>query len=579
MFLLHPSTVCAASILLAFASLDAAATTIVVNSTDDAVANDGHCTMREAIAAANNNVASGNMPGECAAGQPGPVVDTIAFNIPGSGVHTITPATSYAQIADIVLIDGYTQPGAHANTLSVGDDAVLLIAFDAPSLTDPLFYFHGSKFGGGESGGSTVRGLAIHHFDHAPAFGIGTGFGNGANNITLQGNFIGTGADDNSNAPPISCVSSTGLIVGGAAPAARNVITAGGSDGVELNQCSNGIVQGNYIGLSADGTAKFGNLFNGVEVIQGGNGNLIGGPNPGEGNVIAGTTQSAIKIDTSDGAIIQGNFLGTDASGTGPIGNPFGVILSTSTNTLIGGPGEGDGNVISGNDFGMRSDQALTTTIQGNAFGVDVAGSPLPNRASAILIASGSAISQGLIGGTAPGEGNVIANNCGAGVNIQNGVAQWTILGNSMSENSGLGIALQGGAGPTSNDPGDGDTGSNNLQNYPVLTAASVTAGTATLSGTFNSESAKQYRLEFFSSFECSKTGFGEGKTPLGFTNVITDGNGNASFGPLTFTGAPNNQTAFAATATDPAGNTSEFSMCVGGIGRIFASGFELQCP
>jgi CSLREA domain-containing protein len=554
-----------------------AATTITVNSSDDTVANDGHCTMREAIAAANNNLASGAMPGECAAGQPGPVVDTIVFNIPGSGVHTITPATSYAQIGDIVFIDGYTQPGAHANTLSVGDDALLLIAFDAHNLTDPLFYFHGSKFGGGESGGSTVRGLAIHHFDHASAFGVGTGFGNGANNITLQGNLIGTGADDNSNAPPISCVSSTGLIVGGAAPAARNVITAAGSDGVELNQCSNGIVQGNYIGLSADGAAKFGNLFNGIEAIQGGNGNLIGGPNPGEGNVIAGTTQSAIKIDTSDGAIIQGNFLGTDASGTGPIGNPFGVILSSTNNTLIGGPAEGEGNVISGNSFGMRSDQAVATTVQGNAFGVDVTGSPLPNVASAILIASGSVASQGLIGGTAPGEGNVIANNCGAGVNIQNGVTQWAILGNSIAENAGFGIALQNGT-PTNNDPGDGDIGSNDLQNYPVLTSASVNGGVANISGTFNSAPSKQYRLEFFSSIECNKSGFGEGRTLLGFKNVTTDGSGNANFGPLTFSGAPNDQTAFSATATDPDGNTSEFSPCVGGIGRLFANGFQFQC-
>lgn len=567
--------------LLAFVLLAAPlcglATTITVNSADDTVANDGHCTMREAINAANNNVASGNMPGECAAGQPGPVIDTIAFNIPGSGVHTITPATVYAQIADIVLIDGYTQPGAQVNTLSVGDNAVLLIAFDAPDLTAPLFYFHGSKFGGGESGGSTVRGVAVHHFDRAPAFGIGTGFGNGVNNITLQGNFIGTGADDTSNQPPISCESSTGLIVGGAAPAARNVITAAGSDGVELNQCSNGLVQGNYIGLSPDGITKLGNLFNGVEVIQGANGNLIGGPNPGEGNVISGTTQSAIKIDTSDGTTIQGNFLGTDADGTGQIGNPFGVILSTTTNTLIGGPGEGEGNVVSGNQFGMRTDQAVATTIQGNLFGVGVTGSPLRNTASAIFIASGSNTALGLIGGTAPGEGNVIANSCGHGVQMQGG-AQWTILGNSFSDNAGLGISLQQGGIPTINDPGDGDTGDNNLQNYPVLTSASVAGGVATMSGTFNSEPSKQYRLEFFSSIECSKSGFGEGRTLLGFKNLTTDASGNASFGPLAFSGAPNNQTAFSATATDPDGNTSEFSLCVGGIGRLFADGFELQC-
>ncbi len=565
------------SSLFLFASLDAAATKITVSSTDDTVANDGHCTMREAIAAGNNNVSSGSMPGECAAGQAGPTVDTIAFNISGVGVHTIRPATAYPQIADIVLIDGYTQPGASANTSSIGDNAVLLIAFDASDLSDALFYLHGSKFGGGESGGSTIRGLAIHHVDHGPAFGVGTGFGNGADNIKLQGNFIGTGGDDSSFTAPISCISSSGLIVGGSAPAARNVVTSLG-DAVLLNQCSNGVVQGNYIGISPDGASKLGTPFNGVELVQSANDNLIGGSAPGEGNVIAGATNAGIKIGDSDGTMVQGNYLGTDALGSGPFGNANGILLSSSTNTFIGGPGEGEGNLISGNTFGLRADQAVGTTIQGNTFGLGATGSPLPNGASAIAIVTGIATSLGLIGGTAPGEGNVIANSCNAGVQIQNGAAQWTILGNSIFNNSGLGISLHSIFDPTINDAGDADSGSNNLQNYPVLTSASVAGGTATISGTFNSEPGKQYRLEFFSSIACNKSGFGEGATLLGFNDVTTDASGNASFGPLAFTGAPNNKTAFAATATDPDGNTSEFSMCLGGIGRLFANGFEFQC-
>ena len=567
-------------LVLSLASMACAATTIIVNSTADVVANDGHCTMREAIGAANNNVASGGMSGECAAGQPGPVVDTIAFNIPGTGVHTITPTSVFPQFIDIVTVDGYTQPGASANTSSVGDNAVLLIAFDATNLTDALFALHGGLFGGGDSGGSTLRGLAIHHVDRGSAFEIGTGFGNGVSNITLRGNFIGTGADDNNNAYAISCVSSQGLVVGGAAPSARNVVATSGSDAILMNQCSNGVIQGNYFGISPDGSSRIGNPFNGIELTQGANGNLIGGSAAGEGNVISGASSSGLKIDgICDGNIVQGNRIGTDASGTGAIGNTFGINLGTISNTVIGGSAAGEGNVIAGNTFGILINQNVGTTIQGNSIGVDANGSPLPNLSTGILVATGSSEVLSLIGGTAPGEGNVISNSCSRGVSIQNGTEHWSILGNSIWSSGNLGISLQGDAGPTSNDPGDGDTGSNNLQNYPVLTSASVAGGIATISGTFNSEFNKQYRLEFFASVECNKSGFGEGQTFLGFDNVTTDASGNASFGPLTFSGAPNNQTAFAATATDPDGNTSEFSICLGGIGRIFASGFEPQCP
>ena len=576
------STVCRGllPLVLSFASMMCAATTITVNSAADVVANDGFCTMREAIGAANNNLASGGMSGECLAGQPGPVVDTIAFSIPGTGVHTITPTSVFPQIIDIVTVDGYTQPGASANTLSVGDNAVLLIAFDATNLTDALFAMHGGSFGGGDSGGSTIRGLAIHHIDRGSAFIIGTGFGNGVSNIKLKGNFIGTGAGDSSNSTAISCESSSGLVVGGSAPADRNVVTTSGSDAILMNQCSNGFIQGNYFGISPDGSSHIGNPFNGIEVVQGANSNLIGGSAAGEGNVISGASSSGLKIDVScDGNIVQGNLIGTDAAGTGAIGNAFGVNLGTTSNTVIGGSAAGEGNVIAGNSFGILINQNAGTTIQGNSIGVDANGSPLPNVSTGILVATGSSETLSLIGGTAPGEGNVISNSCGNGVAIQGDVTHWSILGNSIRSSGGLGIALQGGAGPTTNDPGDGDTGSNNLQNYPVLTSASVAGGIATISGTFDSEFNKQYRLEFFASVECNKSGFGEGQTFLGFANVTTDGSGNASFGPLTFSGAPNNQTAFAATATDPDGNTSEFSMCLGGIGRIFASGFEPQCP
>src|SRR5262249_43101097 len=136
----------------------ASASTITVNSTADAVdGNDGECTLREAMQAANDNTASGAAAGKCAAGEASPaVVDTVAFAIPGAGVHTIKPTSSLPPITEAVLIDGYTQPGnggpnAKMNTLAVGDDAVLLIEISGESAPgSPMISIMGP------AGGSTV---------------------------------------------------------------------------------------------------------------------------------------------------------------------------------------------------------------------------------------------------------------------------------------------------------------------------------------------------------------------------------------------------------------------------------------
>src|SRR5260221_1261332 len=133
------------------------AATITVNSTADVVADDGQCTLREAIIAANTNIPSGAMVNECAAGAAG--LDTIQFAISGAGVKTITPTSALPPITEAISINGYTQGVASANTLAVGDNAVILIEID------------GSSAGVGASGlvitagSSTVRGLAINRFN------------------------------------------------------------------------------------------------------------------------------------------------------------------------------------------------------------------------------------------------------------------------------------------------------------------------------------------------------------------------------------------------------------------------------
>src|SRR5437588_2884520 len=141
--------------------------TITVTGTGDTIATDGIVTLREAITAANTNAASG----DAAAGDPG--LDTIGFDIPGAGVHTIRPATGLPAITERLTIDGYTQPGArpNSNPLNAGINAVLLIELDRQGLTV-------------NAPGSVIRGLDVH--------GLADEITVDASNVTIAGNFLGT---------------------------------------------------------------------------------------------------------------------------------------------------------------------------------------------------------------------------------------------------------------------------------------------------------------------------------------------------------------------------------------------------
>jgi hypothetical protein len=141
-----------------------------------------------------------------------------------------------------------------------------------------------------------------------------------------------------------------------------------------------------------------------------------------------------------------------------------------------------------------------------------------------------------------------------------NGGSTNLISGNSIRSNGGLGIALDI-LTPLKNDAGDGDTGSNNRQNYPVVTSASlISNGLTFVNGTLNSAPNSKFSVEFFANDAPDQSGFGEGQNYLGAVSVTTDTNGNANFGS-TFAGLSVGQ-CISTTATDPANNTSEFSLC-----------------
>ena len=384
----------------------------------------------------------------------------------------------------------------------------------------------------------------------------------GATGNFILGNFIGTdvnGTSDLGNSGVgVYVLATPGNAIGGTAPGAGNLISGNNSYGIIIdgNVAAGNTVEGNFIGTDVTGSDAVGNTLSGVLIRQAPD-NTVGGTTPGARNLISGNSQKGVWILFSGATdnLVQGNFIGTDVNGTADLGNgQQGVQINAASNNTIGGTTPEARNIISGNDLSGVGFQngATSNLVQGNYIGTDVGGTAaLGNtRHGAFIVQSAS---DNTIGGTAGGAGNTLAYNGEDGVFVATGTGN-AVLSNVIRSNAGLGIDL-GADGVTANDGNDGDTGANNQQNYPVLTA--VTPGSIT--GSLNSTSNTTFRIEFFSNSACDLSGFGEGETFLGATDVTTDGSGNASFTAALSVG---NGQFVAGTATDPGNNTSEFSAC-----------------
>jgi hypothetical protein len=482
---------------------------------------------------------------------------TITFKIPGPGVRTIAPASALPTITAPVIIDGYTQPGASPNTLAVGNDASLLIELDgtnAGPLTDGLTI---------SAGNSTVKGLVINRFKRSGIM-LQTNGGN-----TVQGCFIGTGASgsgDLGNTHQGISVDSSGNTVGGTSPAARNILSGNDRSGLGFNLSTNNVAQGNYIGVNASGTAAVGNGQQGIEV-SGGN-NTIGGTAAGAGNVVSGNFNNGITFFSSgSGQTVQGNLIGTNATGTAAIPNNLGVLFTGTSNSTVGGAAAGARNIIAGNSGSLGGGIAVVggssgIVMRGNLIGTKADGTTaLGNTGFGVRIEGGS--SNNTLGGFTVAEQNRIAFNGGDGIELLGGTGN-RINSNSIHGNTGLGIDL-GGDGVTLNDPGDGDGGANRRQNFPVLTSVTLSGGGANVAGTLDSATNTVFTLQFFSNASCDPLSHGEGRTFLGSFDVNTDASGKVIFSAETLgPGLVSLEQFVTATATNKATNdTSEFSRCV----------------
>jgi hypothetical protein len=386
----------------------------------------------------------------------------------------------------------------------------------------------------------------------------------GTTSNVIEGNYIGTdvtgaAALGNAGSGVVVHLAANGNTVGGDGNVGRNIISGNSGDGVDLidGATTANIIQDNYIGPNATGTKSVANAFEGMFITAGANGNTIGGTAASTANVISGNSDTGIYITGigTTGNAVLGNEIGTDANGTQPLGNQkWGVlVLGGPTLNLIAG------NVLSANGYQGLSLQGTGTTnntVERNNIGTDVTGTaPLGNGLDWILLLNGAANNP--IGDVA-GNGNTIAFNARDGIQVGGATTIGNALrGNSIFGNASLGIDLNG-DGVTLNDSGDGDTGPNNLQNYPVITLVQSGSNTR-IAGTLNSTANSTITLDFYSNVAVDPSGYGQGRRYLGSTTVATDGTGQANF-DVTFFAATSATDLITATATDAAGNSSEFS-------------------
>jgi hypothetical protein len=388
----------------------------------------------------------------------------------------------------------------------------------------------------------------------------------------IQGNYIGTNLSGDSSIgnteAGVVIYAGANNSIGGTGAGAGNVISGNAGDGVDIQGgATDNKIQGNFIGTNAAGTVAVGNSGEGVRVI-GSPKTLIGGAVQAARNIISGNHRGVTIEDASTGSLVQGNYIGTDVTGSNALGNTQeGVSLYSCSGILIGGTVKGVRNVISGNaNDGVRINgpDAAMNLVQGNYIGTKADGvTILPNSGAGIDVFGAF---NNTFGGTLATAGNVIAGNGYAGVLIQSGSGN-ALLGNAFFKNARLGIDLNrhDPIGLLANDQGDPDFGANKWQNYPLLTSVMVSGGNTTIQGKLNSTPNKQFRIEFFANSACSNSGFGEGQVLIGATSVTTDPNGDVAIS-ATLPVAPAGQF-ITATATSPGGDTSEFSPCalVGG--------------
>ncbi len=493
------------------------------------------CSLRDAILLANQNRNLNSA-----------TPDSIRFHIGTGGFSRISPESALPEITEAVVIDGLTQPGAHCNTWP----PVLQIELDGSNAgpsSNGLWVTDGS---------AEIRGLIINRFG-GPGIEL-AGSDLETNRITC--NFIGT---DSSGTVPLGNGQAGILIwsalnqIGGLTQAERNLISANAGDGISI--LGGAVILGNYIGTDVTGTLPLGNAGDGVLNGEGGQA-IIGGPEPGAGNLISANGRNGITAEFSGNTRIEGNRIGTDVTGAHPLGNAEnGVSLE---NISSGNITQVLHNTITDNGNLGISILESTTQVVANAIsrndsgGVRVDNPPDPSYSNRL-------------------EENLISYNGGAGISVVSGIMN-DFQRNRIFANQGLGIDLVAPddppSGVTPNDVEDVDEGPNHLMNFPVVTSATLQDSMLSIDITLHTlPLIENIRIEVFANAVCNAdtadssqaADYGEGETFL-FADTVNSGILGEAGATFRFVPpVPVEAGQFiTATATFPDSSTSEFSRC-----------------
>ncbi len=473
---------------------------LAVTNTNDA----GEGSLRWAIEQANSNAGA----------------DTIIFKIPESdanfnsvkGVWTIQAQSELPFITDgRLFIDGSSQTNFIGSDTNPNGPEIVLNGQAVNTYTSGIQI---------NSSDNKIKGLVINGFE-GPGIWIN---GNQAARNLIVGNYIGTnaaGTDTIPNGVGIHILNSSENVIGGSDATYRNLISGNRWDGIDVDreQSTNNSIIGNYVGTDVTGKISLGNGYVGINLTLGSNDNTVGGNQPEERNIVSGNKADGVRINGHHNTVI-GNYIGTDVSGEIGLGNYDGISLMYGGDyNIIGGTQPGEGNLVSANAVRGISVSSNYNQISGNYVGTDATGTLALGNDN-----QGISLIYGAIKNTV-GPGNLISNNGWAGVDvITDSSLHNTITQNSIFNNSGFGIDLWSGGNMELNPP--------HIDTY----------STGTISGTALANS----KVEIFSDLD------DEGRIYEGSTLADIVGNFHWTGTPV----GPN----VTATATDIAGNTSEFS-------------------
>ncbi len=353
--------------------------------------------------------------------------------VEGNNIGTDTGADDLTNDGDGVLIDG----GANFNTI----------------------------------GGSTSVSRNVISNNNANGVEIS---GSGTELNLVDGNYLGTDsqgesstgddtANGNINDGVVIDNGATLNTVGGTTAGTRNVISGNETNGVGLDSSKN-VIEGNYIGLGADGITAVANRSDGVVVHNTATNNTIGGSVVGAGNVITGNNGNGVDISGTGttGNVVSGNDIGTNAVGNIDPGNgnrEDGVVIqSGAASNVVGGTTAGAVNIIVGNGISnllnnVDINDASQNVVEGNQIGFDVSGSTLMLTFGDGVIVQGGATGNtiggtlsGTFGGGAAFSVNVISGNGANGVEITGTGTELNVVeGNYLGTNATGTIAVGNG--------------------------------------------------------------------------------------------------------------------------------------